>query len=96
MKSKLILLVVGCVLGFGASTLISWLKTEDAIYIKLDADYQMDNGSQLTKGTALEVDKGFGEGFTRYILYLNISDADSPDSSFVEKDNYKHVHWLRK
>tara|TARA_B110000977_G_C10898561_1_gene424305 strand:+ start:368 stop:709 length:342 start_codon:yes stop_codon:yes gene_type:complete len=96
MKSKLILLVVGCILGFCSSKLISWVKAKDTIYIKLDADYQMDNGSIVTKGSMLEVDKGFSEGFTRYILYLNISDADSPDSNFIERDNYKHIHWLRK
>jgi hypothetical protein len=82
-------------LGFFVAELVGHFKTTELAYIKLNKDYVMDNGSHIAKGTMLQIDKGFSEGFTRYLLYVNISDADIPDSSFVIKRNVKNVHWLR-
>lgn len=84
--------IIGFTLGCGISfLLINQLMHE---YITLDQDYKMDNGSVIKKGTFLEVDKGFSEGFTRYFLYINIHDSEMPDSMNIEKSKTKKVHWL--
>ena len=41
-------------------------------YVQLKEDYKIDDIGMLKKGTILRIDEEMSEGFTRYILYLNL------------------------
>lgn len=42
----------------------------------LNSAYFSSNGSVIEKGTKLYYDQAFSEGFTRYIMYVNIEEQD--------------------
>jgi len=41
-------------------------------YVVLKSDYKIEGAGFLQKGTILRTDEGMSEGFTRFILYLNL------------------------
>jgi len=47
-------------------------KEKSFKYVQLKEDYSIENIGTLKKGTILRIDEGMSEGFTRYILYLNL------------------------
>lgn len=47
-------------------------RSNNETYFILDKDYEISNIGVLRKGAKIKFDKGMDEGFSRYILYLNI------------------------
>ncbi len=45
-------------------------------YVVLQKDYKIGNIGYLKSGSILRVDESYPEGFTRYILYLNMSQVE--------------------
>jgi hypothetical protein len=89
----LVVLIIGAVLGFFISKKVSFEKPK---YVILKSDYFHQELGLLKKGTKLRFDEGMSEGFSRYILYLNISDADNLK---LEKSNYINEidpYWIEK
>ena len=70
-------------------------KSKENIYFRLKKDYCIDNYGYLKSGTILKVDEGMSEGFTRYILYLNISDAEEVGEYTTKENDMIIPYWLR-
>jgi len=64
-------------------------------YVRLKSDYVIEDGGLVKEGTILRVDKPFSEGFTRYILYLNLSDGEVIDVYDPERRDEIIPYWLR-
>lgn len=95
MKSRIITYMVGILSGVLICVIYGW-TTQNYSYVVLPRDYEVgENGGLLKKGVKLRVDEGFGEGFTRYILYLNIRDSEPIElDSEVTKYDIK-PYWLQ-
>jgi hypothetical protein len=63
-------------------------------YYKLKDDYCVDDIGFLKSGTLLRVDKGMSEGFTRYVLYLNISDGEDLVKYKTKEKDMIIPYWL--
>jgi len=63
-------------------------------YFKLKGDYCIDDVGHLKSGTLLQVDKEMSEGFTRYILYLNISDGEEIEKYKTKEKDMIIPYWL--
>ncbi|HYF02438.1 MAG TPA: hypothetical protein VEC36_03620 [Patescibacteria group bacterium] len=66
-------------MGFGmllTSFVYYYITSKNGIqpnkYVKLTKEVDIENKGFLRKGTILKIDKVMPEGFTRYILYLNL------------------------
>lgn len=86
-------ILLGVVLGFLISQETSF---EKPFYAELPHDYQQDELGLIKKGTQLKFDKGMDEGFSRYILYINISDAEKLKLKKAEYINEVRPYWLDK
>lgn len=64
-------------------------------YVELKSDYFMENGGVIKQGALLQVDKSFSEGFTRYILYLNLSDVEAVDLHQEQRSDIIIPYWLQ-
>lgn len=65
-------------------------------YVKLKEDYDIDNVGTLKKGTILRIDEPMSEGFTRYILYLNLKgDGTEIYKTDKHKDYLIIPYWLQ-
>lgn len=96
MKNSLktfIVLFIGIVLGFLISKKVSFEKPS---YVILQSDYFHQELGLLKKGTKLKFDKGMSEGFSRYILYINISDADNLKLEKSNTINEIEPYWIEK
>ena len=63
-------------------------------YVILKSDYKIADVGNLKKGTVLRIDEGMAEGFTRFILYLNLKDNDFEKYPHQEKGIIPY--WLLK
>lgn len=63
-------------------------------YYKLNRDYCIDNVGYLKSGTLLQVDKGMSEGFTRYVLYLNLNDGEDVTEYDTQEKDMVIPYWL--
>jgi hypothetical protein len=63
-------------------------------YVQLTADYAIADVGTLNKGTVLKVDEGMSEGFTRYILYLNLK-GDNVTVYKTEHPDEIIPYWLQ-
>ena len=86
-------IVLGVVLGFLISQETNF---EKPFYAELPHDYQQEELGFIKKGTQLKFDKGMDEGFSRYILYINISDAEKLKLKKTEYINEVRPYWLDK
>jgi len=64
-------------------------------YVELKFDYYLENGGVIKQGTILQVDKPFSEGFTRYVLYLNLSDGETVNNHQEERNDVVIPYWLQ-
>lgn len=55
-------------------------------YVVLQNDYKIENMGHLKRGTILRIDESYPEGFTRYILYLNMSQNEKTEKKKSEHD----------
>lgn len=63
-------------------------------YAVLNGDYSLSNGGTLKKGTKIKYNAAFSEGFTQYILYLNMPIWKENNLSF-EKEKYAIIpYWI--
>jgi hypothetical protein len=63
-------------------------------YIILKSNYKIEGAGFLQKGTVLQVDEGMSEGFTRFILYLNMKGGEY--EKYPNKENVIIPYWLNK
>ncbi len=89
----LLVLIIGIILGFLMSKEISFEKPK---YVILQNDYFHKELGLLKRGTKLRFDEGMSEGFSRYILYLNISDADNLKLKTSNYINEIDPYWIEK
>lgn len=89
----LVVLIIGIVLGFFVARKASIEKPK---YVILQSDYYHQELGLLKKGTKLRFEKGMSEGFSRYILYLNISDADKLELKKSNHINEIEPYWIEK
>lgn len=93
---KIVAYALGAVTGILLCFLYSWTtKNSKYDYVTLPKDYNITNGlGTIKKGTKLKIDAVVGDGFTRYILYLNIKDSEPIQVDSVKgKFNIK-PYWL--
>ena len=69
-------------------------RYSDNPYVVLKTDYKIGGAGLINKGTILRVDEGMSEGFTRFILYLNLKGGEYEKHS----DNYTGIipYWLHE
>ncbi len=94
---KTVIFVLGCVVGILIGCIISTkINLSKPNYIELPANYVHKELGVLKKGTMLKYDKGFSEGFSRYILYINISDADNLTQKKSESYGEVIPYWIER
>lgn len=69
-------LILGVVIGVIGCILFYRFSPVERRYFELQSDYKIEGQGTLKKGTLLQYDRGYSEGFTRYILYLNLKDIN--------------------
>lgn len=84
--------IIGGIIGFGAK---SFLPPKHEYY-ELTEDYCIEGAGKLMKGTTLKFDKSFPEGFSRFVLYINISDAENLDKYPTDKKSLVIPYWLSR
>lgn len=73
MKNKILFFFLGILIGISVFYIYEhFLHTNTYKYVELQEDYQVENLGTVKKGLMLRVDEAMSEGFTRYILYLNL------------------------
>lgn len=95
-NSKISFFLLGFILGLVVIIVLNNnnLNSSENEYYKLENDYCIDNIGVLKSGTLLKTDKGMSEGFTRYILYLNISDGEVLEKYPTKEKNIIMPYWL--
>ncbi|MCH4895639.1 hypothetical protein E0494_02865 [Marinilabiliaceae bacterium JC040] len=90
-NSKLTCFFLGFTMGLFALVIYIYnvKHISDNDYYRLKNDYYIDDIGSLKTGTLLQLDEVMSEGFTRYILYLNISDGE-----ILEKYKTKEKHMI--
>ena len=88
----LVSLFLGVVIGFFLSKKISF---EKPIYIKLKSDYSHPELGTIKKGVLLKYDES-SSNFTRYILYLNISDSEELEVLKSKSTNEIIPYWIER
>lgn len=63
-------------------------------YVQLKEDYKIENVGTLKKGIVLRTDEGMSEGFTRYILYLNLKGGNT-EIYRIEHPDEIIPYWLQ-
>ena len=92
---QIIILLIGIALGVFIAKYFNIIPTTNKL-VKTKKDYFIDNIGYIKKGTILKVDGNFSESFTRYVLYLNISDGENLDRIDSKKENLITPYWLNE
>lgn len=92
--NKLVFLIIGIAIGLIFSNVFNFFDSKNHEYYVLNSDYYGENKSVLKKGTKISYDQAFSEGFSRYILYINIKDSEVPEIEKREKNIYPF--WFEK
>ena len=90
--NKWIFLIIGIVFGVILNKCYHYFDEGQYEYYILDSDYHGENKSILKKGTVISYDQGFSEGFSRYVLYINIKDSEAPKK--LKKGEEIHPFWF--
>jgi len=96
LNSKLIFFFSGFIMGlFVLAIYIYNVECDnDNEYFRLKNDYCIDDIGLLKSGTLLQFDEAMSEGFTRYILYLNISDGEMLEKYEAKEKDMIIPYWL--
>lgn len=94
MKKTIISYLIGVFSGIVISVIYIIVSSSGNTYIQLQADYQIDNGGKLKNGTILKTDKVFSEGFTRYILFINLRDSEKVKPYNAIRSDVTIPYWL--
>ncbi len=73
---KIIIFIIGILIGAITMYFMKRSSFKNHKYIKLTKDYKIEELGVIKKGTILRIDQPMPEGFTRYILYLNLKEND--------------------
>ena len=89
-------ILIGFVIGIGTMFFILKMNNRNSSfkYIKLEEDYNIENVGKLKKGTVLRIDQPMSEGFTRYIMYLNLKSSKTSIYVTGHKDEII-PYWLQ-
>lgn len=92
--NKVLIFILGLAIGAGVFILLGSSKQQNAKakYIQLKNNYKIEGAGYLTKGTILRIDEPMDEGFTRYIIYLNLNDGEIVDNYSSKYDIFPY--WL--
>jgi hypothetical protein len=85
--------ILGLILGIAATLFATHFRQKDYTYVQLKHDYHIVGIGEVKKGTILRFDEAMSEGFTRYVLYLNLKDDDVT----IHKTDHKYTvipYWL--
>lgn len=97
MKNKLIYFTLGFLSSLIFIGIYNYYNKEKSIknnpYFILNKDYNVGELSFLKKGTKIKFDQGMNEGFSRFILYLNIKGGDI---SKVKETDVIIPYWLNE
>lgn len=97
MKNKKILfLLLGLAFGIIIGISIHYLLPKNNEYYVLKMDYNIQKAGTIKAGTIIKFDKAFSEGFSRYVLYLNIPDSETLDKYKSEENDIIIPYWLRE
>jgi hypothetical protein len=91
--TNVIILGIGVLIGLLVSNYTYNRKIE---YFELQEDYTDDSLGVIKKGTLLKYDQPFSEGFTRFILYINIHDSEAPKFKKESLNNEIIPYWIEK
>lgn len=92
MQNRILVFILGLAIGAGVFILLGSSKQQiaKAKFVQLKNDYKIEGAGYLTKGTILRIDHSMDEGFTRYILYLNLNDGEIVDNYSSKYDIYPY------
>lgn len=80
MKNKVIYFALGILSSVVIVSIYNYFQEDESIknnpYFILNKDYKVGELGLLKKGTKIKFDKGMSEGFSRFILYINIKGGD--------------------
>ena len=93
---KILIFLLGTICGIIIGIVVNYLTPKENNYVKLKKDYCIENIGIIKKGSILKFDKAFSEGFSRYILYVNIHDAEDLDKHQTDKQGMVIPYWLRE
>src|SRR5690349_16101562 len=86
----------GLISGIAGMFFVNYFKQKNYTYVQLKHDYRIEGiGGEAKRETKLRFDQSMSEGFTRYILYLNLKDSDI----IIFKPDRKDVvipYWLTR
>lgn len=91
---KLAIYLAGVISGILMCLLIRSLLSTNYDYVKLEKDYCIEEIGIIKKGSILKFDKAFSEGFSRYVLYLNIHDGETLKEHETNKREIIIPYWL--
>lgn len=94
-RSKFVIFILGLFIGL----LICRVHNHNMFnntneYYELQNDYSIDNVGVLKSGTLVKIVEGMDEGFSRYILYLNISDGEELTKHHEKEKDMVIPYWL--
>lgn len=100
MRTKIIYFTLGAFAGIAFALFYFYTnkKTNDKkyIYLTLNSDFCIEGGGLIPKGSYIRFDESFPEGFTRYILYLNVPDNYS-GNVFSSQHEYEIIpYWIHE
>lgn len=90
---SVIYLILGVICGVAGCVLFQSFSKKDHRYFELQRDYTIEGQGFLKQGTLLQYDKSYPEGFTRYVLYLNLKDSGVKEYKPQYKDEII-PYWL--
>ena len=93
---KSIVYILGLLTGLVISA-VCWFvfyHEDSKPYVVLNTDCNIEGAGVLQKGTILKIDEGMSEGFTRYILYLNIKGNHYTSLHKTPYENAIIPYWL--
>ena len=93
-KGILIGFIFSVLIGLIVSRVLYFKISRDVKYVELLQNYWIEDIGYLKKGTILKIDEGMSEGFTRYILYLNLK---GKETKLYNHNKYYYIipYWLR-
>ena len=86
--------LIGILTGVIITSFLFWYNYSDSYYVALKHDYNIENIGTLQAGTKLRFDGAMSEGFTRYVLYVNVDGGIEVEPAEDERSYLKIPYWL--
>lgn len=89
-------LILGILVGATSCVIFCrFFSHDERRYFELQSDYKIETHGTLKKGTLLQYDRSYPEGFTRYIMYVNLKDTNVKEHKSEHEDEII-PYWLEK